>query len=55
MSVRKLSDMTGISKSTINDLENEVTSPTLDELEAIAVALDVGINDLFDSPYKIKL
>ena len=40
----KLAELTGI--------ENEKVSPTLDELEAIAKALDVRITDLFDSEYK---
>ena len=48
----KLAELTGISKSAINNIENEKVSPTLDELEAIAKALDVRITDLFDSEYK---
>ncbi|MDO5799137.1 MAG: helix-turn-helix transcriptional regulator [Eubacteriales bacterium] len=52
ISVRQLSNMTGISKSTINNIMNEKYSPTLDNLEQIAKALKVRITDLFDSPYK---
>ncbi len=48
----KLAKLTGISKSALNNIENEKVSPTLDELEAIAKALDVRITDLFDSEYK---
>lgn len=48
----KLAELTGISKSALNNIENEKVSPTLDELEAIAKALDVKITDLFDSEYK---
>lgn len=48
----KLSKMTGISKSTLNNIENERVSPTLAELEAIAKALRMKITDLFDSDYK---
>ena len=48
----KLAELTGISKSALNNIENEKVSPTLDELEAIAKALDVRITDLFDSEYK---
>ena len=48
----KLSKMTGISKSTINNIENEKVSPTIAELEAIAKALNMKITDLFDSDYK---
>ena len=52
ISVRQLSNMTGISKSTINNIMNEKYSPTLDNLEQIAKALKIRITDLFDSPYK---
>ena len=51
ISLVKLSQMTGISKSTLNNIENEKVSPTMAELEAIAKALDVRITDLFDSDY----
>ena len=52
VSVRQLSNMTGIPKSTINNIMIEQYSPTLDNLERIAKALKVGMVDLFDSPYK---
>ena len=48
----KLSKMTGISKSTLNNIENEKVSPTIAELEAISKALNMKITDLFDSDYK---
>lgn len=48
----KLAELTGISKSALNNIENGKVSPTLNELEAIAKALDVRITDLFDSEYK---
>lgn len=48
----QLSQMTGISKTTLNNIEREKVSPTLKELEAIAKALNVTINDLFESEYK---
>ena len=48
----QLEELTGISKSTLNTIENGITSPTLRQLEAIAAALDVKITDLFDSEYK---
>ena len=44
--------MTGISKSTLNNIDNEKVSPTLKQLEAIAKALNVKITDLFESEYK---
>lgn len=43
----ELSKMTGISKSTLNNFENEKTSPNLLQLEKISVALDCEITELF--------
>lgn len=51
LSVRQVSLMTGIPKSTINDIMNG-KSPRLDTLEQLAAGLKVRITDLFDSPYK---
>ncbi len=48
----ELSRRTDIPKSTLNDLENELRSPRLDQLEKIAIALGCKINDLFDTEYK---
>lgn len=48
----QLAAMTGISKSTLNNIENGRTSPTLDQLDAIAKALDVRITDLFEAERK---
>ena len=52
ISVRQLSIASGISKSTINNIMNEVYSPTLDNMELLAKALKVRITDLFESDYK---
>lgn len=52
LTLMQLEALTGISKSTLNTIENGITSPTLRQLEAIADALDVKITDLFDSEYK---
>ena len=48
----QLATMTGISKSTLNNIENGRTSPTFDQLDAIANALGVRITDLFESERK---
>lgn len=48
----KLSGLTGISKSTLNNIENGRVSPTIKQLEEIAKALGVTINDLYESQYK---
>lgn len=52
ISTRGLEKMTGISKSTLNNIDSGKTSPNLRQLEAIAKALDLKITDLFDSEYK---
>jgi transcriptional regulator with XRE-family HTH domain len=44
--------LTGISKSTLNNIENGKTSPTLVNLEKIAKGLDCKMWDLFESEYK---
>ena len=48
----KLSGLTGISKSTLNNIENGRVSPTIKQLEIIAKALGVKITDLYESQYK---
>ena len=52
LTLMQLAAMTGISKSTLNNIENGRTSPTLRQLEAIAEALNIRITDLFESDYK---
>lgn len=47
ISCRQLAKLTGLSKTTINNLENHKTSPTLDELSIIAKALNCSLYDLF--------
>ena len=52
MSVRQVSIVTGVSKSTINRIMNGQVSPSLDTLECIAQGLHVHITDLFESEFK---
>lgn len=52
ISYRQLSIMTGIPKSTIADICNEVAVPRIDTLETIAKALNMRISDLFESDFK---
>lgn len=47
LSLSELSDLSGVSKTHLNDIENGKKSPTLNILEKIALALDVNINDLY--------
>lgn len=46
-SLVKLAEITGVSKSEINAIENGKVSPRLDTLERIAEGLGVEIHDLF--------
>lgn len=48
----KLSEASGISKSTLNNIENERVSPTMQQMESIAKALNMRITELFESDYK---
>jgi transcriptional regulator with XRE-family HTH domain len=48
----QLAEKTGIGKSTLNNIENGKTSPTLFQLETIAIALGCHISDLYKSDYK---
>ena len=44
--------VTGVSKSTLNTIENGKTSPTLANLEKVAKGLGCRISDLYESEYK---
>lgn len=48
----QLEALTGISKTTLNNIENGKTSPTLRQLYAIATALDCNVSDLYDCDRK---
>ena len=52
LSLRQLEALTGISRTTLNNIENGLVSPTLQELETIARALDMKISELYNSDYK---
>lgn len=52
ITLTQLEAMTGISKTTLNDIENCKVSPKIQQLETIAIALGVRITDLFESEYK---
>lgn len=52
LSLKRLEELTGICKTTLNNIENGKNSPTLKQLEAIAKALDVRMTDLYESEYK---
>lgn len=44
--------VTGVSKSTLNNIENGKTSPTLANLEKIAKGLGCRISEQYESEYK---
>lgn len=50
----QLAALTGISKTTLNTIENGQTSPTMRQLEAIAEALQVRVCDLYESDYSTE-
>lgn len=52
LTLKDLSNLTGISKSTLNDIENGKVIPRIDQLEAIAKATGHKISELFESDYK---
>lgn len=55
-SIMKIKELTGLSKSTISELENDKSSPTSETLEKIANALEVNISYFFDNkPIEDKL
>ena len=52
LTVRQLAIMTGIPKSTIEDIALGRSSPRMDTLEQLAAGLKVRISDLYESPYQ---
>ena len=52
ITVRQLSMLSGIPKSTIHNIVNEKHSPTMDNMEKLAAALKISISDIYESPYK---
>jgi transcriptional regulator with XRE-family HTH domain len=47
LSILDIKELTGLSKSTISELENDKSSPTSNTLTKIAKALNVSIDDFF--------
>ena len=52
LTLRQLEELTGIGKTTLNNIENGLVSPTLNQIDAIARALDVNMSDLYTSDIK---
>lgn len=52
LTVRQVSMLTEIPKSTISDICNGKVMPRMDIMEDLAKGLKVKITDLFNSPFK---
>ena len=52
LTIRQISVVTKIPKSTISNICNGKRIPRMDTMEELAKGLKVKIPDLFDSPYK---
>lgn len=52
ISLIELSKLTGISKSALSNYENGKRYPNMLQMEIIAKALNIKLNDLFQSEYK---
>ncbi|MFQ9640600.1 MAG: helix-turn-helix domain-containing protein [Coprococcus sp.] len=52
LTIRQVSNLTGISKSSIQRIMNNEISPSADTLELLAKGLKIHISDLLESPYK---
>lgn len=50
--LRRLEEESGISRTTINNIENGKVSPTFDQMEKLAIVLGEKIENLYDSDYK---
>lgn len=51
ITLKQLEEMTGLGKTTLNNIENGKSSPTLRELDIICESLNITYKELFDSKY----
>lgn len=52
LTIRQVSIMTGIPKSTVADIVYGRTIPRMDTMERLAIGLKVRISDLYESIYQ---
>ncbi|WP_334291808.1 helix-turn-helix transcriptional regulator [Dorea longicatena] len=52
LTIRQVSILTGVPKSTVSDIVSRGRIPRLDTMELLAKGLKVHITDLFESDYK---
>jgi transcriptional regulator with XRE-family HTH domain len=50
ITLKMITEITGLSKSTLSDIENDKSSPSVDTLNKIATALEVPVTDFFINP-----
>lgn len=51
ITLKELEKMTGLGKTTLNNIENKKVSPTIYEVERICEALGITFKELFVSQY----
>lgn len=51
ITLKELERLTGLGKTTLNNIENERVSPTIYEVEMICKALEITFKDLIDTEY----
>ena len=49
---RQVEALTGVPKSTVNRIRNNLVMPNMDILEQLAKGLNIRISDLYESDYK---
>ena len=52
LTIRQVSLLTGVPRSTVSDILTGRTVPRIDTMERLAAGLKISINDLFESPYQ---
>lgn len=52
LSIRQVSILTGVPRSTIADITSGKTSPRMDTMEQLAAGLKVRIADLYESDFQ---
>ena len=52
LTIRQVSVITGLPRSTISDIASGRSSPRMETMEQLAAGLRVHITDLFESPLK---
>ena len=49
LTFRQVAELTGVPRSTVSDIANGKTSPTMNQMEQLAAGLKITISDLFES------